>query len=79
LIAWLHLDPPADTELRNRLPSLLAAARPDSDTLDLWEKLVYQGSPMKAAIHQAAQRQYHENKDAWSPSQERQVLRLGWP
>lgn len=79
LIAWLHLDPPADVELRNRLPSLLAAVRPDSDTLDLWEKLVYQGSPMKAAIHQAAQRQYHENKDAWSPSQERQVLRLGWP
>lgn len=79
LLTWLHLDPPADAEARNRLPGLLATMRADSETLDLWEKLSYKGSPMEEAIRNGARRQVYENKDAWSPSQERQLNRLGWP
>lgn len=79
LLTWLHVDPPEDLEIRTRLPSLLAAARPDSVTLELWEKLAYKGSPMEEAVRNGARRQLYENKDAWSPSQERQLTHLGWP
>lgn len=79
LLTWLHLDPPEDVEIRNRLPGLLATVQPDSVTLDLWEKLAYKGSPMEEPVRNGARRQLYENKDAWSPSQERQLSRLGWP
>ena len=79
LLKWLHLDPPADEAIRQELPRLLAAQEPNSDTLDLWEKLAYTGSPMAKAIQKAAARQIYENRDAWSPTQERQLNRLGWP
>lgn len=79
LLSWLHVDPPEDVEIRNRLPGLLAAARPDSVTLELWEKLAYRGSPIEEAVREGARRQLYENKDAWSPSQETQLNRLGWP
>jgi hypothetical protein len=78
LLIWLHIDPPDDSEIRTRLPGLLAALRPTSDTLSLWEKLSYEGSPMKLPIQAAARRQLHENKDAWSASQEQDLSRLAW-
>jgi len=79
LLSWLHVDPPEDVEIRNRLPALLAAVRPDTVTLELWEKLAYKGSPMEEAVREGARRQLYENKDAWSPSQETQLSSLGWP
>lgn len=79
LIVWLHLDPPKDQEIRARLPGFLADIQANSDTLDLWHKLNYDGSPMKEAIQVAAQKQFHSNKDSWSPTQETQLWRMGWP
>ncbi len=79
LLTWLHVDPPADAEIRNHLPGLLAAVQPDSATLDLWEKLAYKGSPMAEAVREGARRQLYSNKDAWSASQEDQLQKLGWP
>lgn len=79
LIVWLHVDPPQDEEIRARLPGFLADIQANSDTLDLWQKLNYEGSPMKEAIQVAAQKQFHSNKDSWSPMQETQLWRMGWP
>ena len=79
LLSWLHLDPPVDLEIRKRLPALLAAAQPDSITLDLWEKLGYKGSPMEEAIRNSARRQIYDNDAAWSASQKERLNGLGWP
>jgi hypothetical protein len=78
LLAWLHLDPPTDKDIRANLPGLLAAIRPDSDTLDLWKELSYLGSPLIHEIQQAARRQLHENKESWSASQEEDLSRIVW-
>lgn len=77
-LAWLHLEPPADKEIRAQLPVLLAAIRPDSDTLDLWKQLCYLGSPLIHEIQQTARRQLHEKKESWSASQEEQLSRIVW-
>jgi len=79
LLSWLHLDPPDDPEIRKRLPALLAAAQPDSVTIDLWEKLGYKGSPMEEAIRNSARRQIYDNDAAWSASQKERLNGLGWP
>ncbi len=78
LLTWLHLDPPTDEDIRSHLPSLLATAQANSDTLALWAKLFHEGSPMKSSIQSAARRQLHDNKDAWSASQEQDLSRLAW-
>lgn len=81
LLTWLHLDPPSDVEIRNRLPALIAAAKGDSTTLDLWEKLAYKGSPMEEAIRNGARSQLYltEDKGVWSISQRETLQKLGWP
>lgn len=78
LLVWLHLDPPTDEDIRTHLPGLLATAQANSDTLALWAKLFHDGSPMKSSIQSAARRQLHDNKDAWSASQEQDLSRLAW-
>lgn len=78
LLTWLHLEPPTDMEIRAKLPGLLAAIRPDSDTLDLWEDLSYLGSPLVHEIQETARRQLHENKEFWSASQEEDLSRIVW-
>lgn len=78
LLIWLHLDPPVDEDTRTHLPGLLAVLSPNSETLALWTKLLYEGSPMKTAIQSAARRQLHDNKDAWSASQEQDLSQLAW-
>lgn len=79
LLNWLHLDPPKDAEIRKRLPALLATVKADSDTLELWDKLAYKGSPMEESIRNGARRQIYENKDAWTASQEQTLGRIGFP
>jgi hypothetical protein len=79
LIVWLHVDPPKDEEIRARIPGFLANIQANSDTLDLWQKLNYEGSPMRESIQAEAQKQFHSNKDSWSPMQETQLWRIGWP
>ena len=78
LLLWLHLDPPQDADTRSRIPGLLAAVRQDTILLDLWEKLVYPGSPNAADIQIAAKKQHHDNAGAWSPAQRAQLSRIGW-
>lgn len=78
LLIWLHLDPPANPDLQDRLPALLAAVRPDSDTLELWENLSYKGAPLEKVIRNAARRQIYDNAGAWSASQKEWLNRLGW-
>jgi hypothetical protein len=78
LLIWLHLDPPANPDLQARLPALLAAVRPDSDTLELWENLSYKGAPLEQVIRNAARRQIYDNAGAWSASQKEWLNRLGW-
>jgi hypothetical protein len=78
LLTWLHFEPPADKDIRAKLPGLLAAIRPDSDTLDLWEDLSYLGSPLVHEIQETARRQLHENKESWSASQEEDLSRIVW-
>jgi hypothetical protein len=67
-----------DEDIRSHLPSLLATAQANSDTLALWVKLFHEGSPMKSSIQSAARRQLHDNKEAWSASQEQDLSRLAW-
>jgi hypothetical protein len=78
LLAWLHLQPPADPEIRAQLPALLAAIRPDSDTIDLWKQLSYLGSPLVKEIQQTARKELHYNKESWSASQEEALSQIVW-
>ncbi|HCN78672.1 MAG TPA: hypothetical protein DIT13_15945 [Verrucomicrobiales bacterium] len=78
LLVWLHLSPVSDDAINTRVPGLLAALKPDSDTLDLWEKLIYPGSPNAPQIREAARRQHHENTQSWSPTQRSRLSRIGW-
>lgn len=78
LLIWLHLSPPENEQINTRVPGLLADLKPDSETLDLWEKLVYPGSPNADHIRQAAQKQHHENEKSWSPSQRYRLSQIGW-
>ena len=66
-------------EIRARIPGFLADIQANSDTLDLWQKLNYEGSPMRESIQVEAQKQFHSNKDSWSPMQETQLWKIGWP
>lgn len=69
LLLWLHLDPPADAEIRKQVPLMLVALRQDSTVIDLWQKLVYPGSLNAEEIQSAALRTLHDNVESWSASQ----------
>jgi len=79
LLVWLHLVPAADPEVNARVPGLLAAYQPESFVLDLWQRLVYPGSPNAALIKQAARSEHHERTQSWSPSQRARLNLIGWP
>jgi hypothetical protein len=79
LLVWLHLAPAADPEVNARVPGLLAAYQPESFVLDLWQRLIYPGSPNAAQIKQAARSEHHERPQAWSPSQRARLNLIGWP
>jgi len=79
LLVWLHLAPAADAEVNARVPSLLAAYQPESFVLDLWQRLIYPGSPNAALIKQAARTEHHERPQSWSPSQRARLNLIGWP
>lgn len=79
LLVWLHLAPAADAEVNARVPGLLAAYQPESFVLDLWQRLIYPGSPNAALIKQAARTEHHERPQSWSPSQRARLNLIGWP
>ena len=53
LLVWLHLDPPTDEEVRQRVCKLLLE-RVKGNAIALWEVLVYPGSANAAEIRDAA-------------------------
>jgi len=77
LLLLLHLDPPSNEEIRKQVPLMLAEMRQDSTVIELWEKLVYPGSPNAADIQNAALRTQHDKKEAWSPTQRALLSRIG--
>jgi hypothetical protein len=79
LLVWLHLAPAADAEINARVPGLLAAYQPESFVLDLWQRLIYPGSPNAALIKQAARTEHQERPQSWSPSQRARLNLIGWP
>lgn len=79
LLVWLHLAPAADPEVNARVPALLAAYQPESFVLDLWQRLIYPGSPNAVLIKQAARTEHHERPQSWSPSQRARLNLIGWP
>lgn len=79
LLLWLHLVPAADPEVNARVPGLLAAYQPESFVLDLWQRLIYPGSPNAAQIKQAARFEHHDRPQSWSPSQRARLNLIGWP
>lgn len=72
----LHLDPPSDAEMRRQVPLLLSELRQDSTIIELWEKLVYPGSPNAQDIQEAALRTQHDKKEEWSPTQRAMLTRI---
>jgi hypothetical protein len=79
LLLWLHLDPPEDPELRAKIPNLLAELRADEPVLDLWKKLVYDGSPNATEVRNAAKQQIHSNSESWSVEQRNTLKEIaGW-
>jgi hypothetical protein len=79
LLVWLHLAPAADAEVNARVPGLLATYQPESFVLDLWQRLIYPGSPNAAQIKQAARFEHHDRPQSWSPSQRARLNLIGWP
>jgi hypothetical protein len=78
VLRWLHLDPPADEEMRRRVPQLLADHKPDGDTLELWQQLAQEKSLMRPFIEREARRQVEVRRTQWSASQRDRLNRLGW-
>lgn len=79
LLLWLHLDPPTDPDVRSKIPGLLVGLRADQPVLDLWKKLVYEGSPNAGDIRNAAKQQVHGNADAWTEAQRNELMEIaGW-
>lgn len=79
LLLWLHLDPPEDPEVRAKIPNLLVELRADDPVLDLWKKLIYDGSPNANDVRNAAKQQIHNNASAWSPAQRNTLMEIaGW-
>ncbi|WP_139373113.1 hypothetical protein [Prosthecobacter debontii] len=75
-LLWLHLDPPSDPEIRSQIPLLLAELRQDSTIIELWEKLIYSGSPNAKDIQEAALRTQHDKKEEWSPTQRAALTKI---
>lgn len=73
---WLHLDPPSDPEIRRQVPLLLSELRQDSTIIELWERLVYSGSPNAKDIQEAALRTQHDKKEEWSPTQRAALTKI---
>lgn len=65
LLVWLHLDPPADLEVRRRIASLLLE-RVKAGAISLWEELAYPGSANAAEIGDAARAALTDPSYQWN-------------
>jgi hypothetical protein len=76
ILAYLHLDPPLDPEVRVRVPRLLLDCAPDEDSLRLWERCLLAGLPLKREIALAAQEALGRPALRWNEGQRNRLTAL---
>lgn len=76
MLAYLHLDPPMDAEVRIRLPRLLLDCAPNEDTLRLWERCLLAGVPLRQEIALAAQEALGRPALRWDSGQRERLTVL---
>jgi hypothetical protein len=76
ILAYLHLDPPLDPEVRVRVPRLLLDCAPDEDSLRLWERCLLAGLPLKREIALAAQEALGRPALRWNEAQRERLTAL---
>jgi len=69
MLAYLHLDPPLDAEVRGKVPRLLLDCAPNEDTLRLWERCLLAGVPLRREIALAAQEALSRPALRWDEGQ----------
>ena len=72
LLAWLHLDPPADQEMRARVARLLVA-QAKAGAISLWEELIYPGSPNAGDIRNAARDALADSSLHWNDAEKERL------
>ena len=75
LLVWLHLDPPGDAELRQRVPRLLLQ-RVGADAISLWEELVYPGSSNASEICDTARSALNDGAFYWTEAEKRRLQQI---
>jgi hypothetical protein len=72
LLVWLHLDPPKNEEVRQRVCKLLLD-RVKGNAIALWEVLVYPGSANAAEIRSAARGALTDAAYQWSDEEKKRL------
>ncbi|MCF7788477.1 MAG: hypothetical protein K9N47_20315 [Prosthecobacter sp.] len=72
LLVWLHLDPPKDEEVRQRVCKLLLQ-RVKGNAITLWEVLSYSGSANAAEIKIAARNALTDADYQWSDDEKKRL------
>lgn len=71
-LVWLHLDPPTDAEVRQRVSKLLLE-RVKADAITLWEELIYPGSANAEEIKNAAREALDDSSFQWNAEEKRRL------
>jgi hypothetical protein len=75
LLSWLHLDPPADAEVRQQVARQLLE-REDVGVITLWERLVYPGSVNAPEIRGIANEVLKLSSKNWSKEDMERLRRI---
>lgn len=75
LLVWLHLDPPADPEVRARVARLLLG-QVKAGAISLWEELIYPGSPNAEEIRNAARAALADSSMQWNDDEKRRLTAI---
>lgn len=72
MLAWLHLDPPADAEVRAHVAALLLR-QVKTGTISLWEELIYPGSPNAEELRNAARDALADTALQWTDDERKRL------
>lgn len=72
LLVWLHLDPPADTEMKLQISRLLLK-EVQSRAISLWEELIYPGSANAGEIQNAARDALSDTSLRWTDAEKQRL------
>ena len=75
MLSWLHLDPPADAEVRQQVARQLLE-REDVGVITLWERLVYPGSVNAPEIRAIANEVLKLSSKNWSKEDMERLRRI---